>query len=232
MKRTILGWLLLLSCGFSAFSCKNLKHTDLNFMVLEGHTAPQKSEIFTLLDYFRYLDSLSKEALDEEFDRVQKVFSNERNLADRLKLAILLSRPNTHYQDYNHSLELLTKYSEDPAKEDRLLRELSFFLSYFIQRIKNEEERRQDLAKGLNEIEARNEELQAQGKKNLEQNKSLKERNKKLEKETRKLKEENKKKTKESKKLQKMIDGLKSIEKKLMKRDQPVSAEGGDKGNE
>ena len=232
MKRRIVWRISLLLCAFSVFSCKGLKHPDLSFMVMESASAPQKSEIFTLLGYFRYLDSLSKEALDEEYDRIQKLFSKEHTLVNRLKLAILLSRPNIHYQDYNRSLDLLTKYSEDPAKEDRLLRELSFFLSYFIQRVNNEKERYQDLTQKFNEIEGRNTDLQAQRKKDLEQHQKLKDQNSHLKKETRKLKQENRQQAKERKKLQKMIDGLKSIEKNLMKRDQAISNESGDRSDE
>jgi len=228
--RFIYIWMFLLA--FFVSSCKSTVFSDLQFMTAEEDQLSKKSDIFILLDYFRYLESLSESEMNKEHTRLELWFSKEHKLMDRLKLAILLSRANTPYQDYERSLGLLTEYSQDPARNDRLLRELSFLLSYFIHRMKNGEEDRQDLVRHLEETGKRNEILEAESKRTGERERTQKVKIKQLEKRNKRFKRDRLKQKKEREKLQKMIDGLKTIEKNLMKREPVFRSPSGEKSNE
>jgi len=225
MSRHMGRWLVYIPIfflGLSAFACKGLSLSDLGLADVSGPVARPQSEIFTLLNYFRHLDALPPEKLEEEHRRLEGDFAKGHELLARLKLAILLGRSGTSFRDDERSLELLTKYSQDPAEEDRLLREVSFFLSYFMHRMQGAAEDRLEIARKLSASTEQNRELEAALEGAEKHEKTLKTRIHLLEKKTRRLRKEILKQTQARKKLQKMIDGLKAIEKNLMKREPSV----------
>ncbi len=167
------------------------------------------SEIVMLLGYFRFLDSLSADALALERERTRKTLAKFHDPIHRLRLAMLLSLPLSDSQNYNRALELLTENLERPVPLDPTLRDFSLFLSASIRQFKKQDERYRDLEKTLSE------KLGAEQK----QGGVLARKIKKLEGRYKSLSQELKDEKMRRKKLQKMIDGLKIIEKNIIIRD-------------
>jgi len=199
------NWVFLFVSGLLLVGCQaNRGITDmfsgkpsLSKGEFEGH-----SEVAFLLGYFRFLDSLSPEALSLEVTRSKKTLSKFHDPSRRLRLAMLLSLPPSDSQDYDRALELLNKNLEASTPNYPILRDFSLFLSAAIHRFKKQDEHAQDLDKKLGLKKTQDEKLTQNLKKLEDQVTFL----------SRQLEDESAR----SKKLQEMIDGLKVIEKNII----------------
>lgn len=101
---------------------------------------PEKPiEIAVIVSYFRFLNSLPEKALKQEHARTQKEFAADSSAINRLRLAMLLGFTNTKHRDTQRSLELLNRYLEDPKTLDPMLRDFSFLLASFVQKLKQQD---------------------------------------------------------------------------------------------
>lgn len=129
----------------------------------------------------------------------------------RLRLAMLLSLSPGNAQDYDLALKLLTENLEGPVSLDPSLRDFSLFLSVSIRQFKKKDEAQQGLEKTM---------LQ-NFEKEKRQNEKLVRKLKKFEDRIKVLSRELKSENAQREKLQKMIDGLKVIEKNIIIGDDP-----------
>ena len=170
-------------------------------------------EIVMLLGYFRFLDSLSGDALELERARTRKTLAKFHDPIHRLRLAMILSLPLSDSQDYGRALELLTENLERDVPLDPTLRDFSLFLSASIRQLKKQDERYQDLEQTL---------LQKLGVEKT-QSETLAQKLKKLKGRNKVLSHELKGESAQRKNLQKMIDDLKIVEKNIIIRDKNKS---------
>ena len=69
--------------------------------------APAPPEIKRLLEYFRSLKKLAGADLAREHENVRSAFARTRSDYDRLRLALVMSLPDTAFNDESRALELL-----------------------------------------------------------------------------------------------------------------------------
>jgi hypothetical protein len=73
------------------------------------------TELERLLDYFRTLRRLSAAELAREHESARATFLRTRSDYDRVRLALLLSLPNTSFNDEGRALELLEPMLRTPG---------------------------------------------------------------------------------------------------------------------
>ena len=73
------------------------------------------AEVERLLDYYRALRRLSAAELAREHENVRAAFARTRSDYDRVRLALLLSLPNTPFNDEGRVLELLEPMLRTPG---------------------------------------------------------------------------------------------------------------------
>ncbi len=210
MKQLYKNLVLVLISGLLLTACQpngkirsifSGKATANNKSEFSGH-----SEIVMLLGYFRFLDSLSSDTLEVERERTKKTLAKFHDPIHRLRLAMLLSLSLSNSQDYDLALKLLTENLESPVPVDPTLRDFSLFLSASIRQFKKKDEVYQGLEKKM---------LQNLEREKL-QGETLIRKLKKLEDRVKLLSGELKSENAQREKLQKMIDGLKIIEKNII----------------
>lgn len=97
---------------------------------VKPNTPPPASDTESLLLYFQHIKRLSGAELGKEHDSVSQAYARTHSEFDRVRLAIVLSLPNTPYRDEPRALELL-----DPMVKNwrATLHGLAFLLSAHIQ---------------------------------------------------------------------------------------------------
>lgn len=93
----------------------------------------EETEMERFFQYFAHLRALSREALQREYAQQEIAFVHSRSAVDRLHLALLLSLPDTNFENTTHALELLQEYLNEPTQSQAQFRELAIFLCTFIQ---------------------------------------------------------------------------------------------------
>jgi hypothetical protein len=154
MNAVIIWFIIVQVICLVSFGCGSLKKVGL-----ASPAGVQKQENLELKDadfqsiaeYYRRLYSLSEEDLSREHSQAQQRLSENNQPIDRIRLALLLSLPHAAFKDYSRSLTLLNDYSNDPANQSSTLKDFLFFLSSFIQELKNQDERYQKLDQKLKE---------------------------------------------------------------------------------
>ena len=111
----------------------------------------EESEMERFFQYFARIKALSREALQREYAQQASTFVHSRSAADRLRLALLLSVPDTDFANTTYALELLQEYLNEPAQNHTQLREIATFLLTFIPTPKPDEVPSEPLIKQLQE---------------------------------------------------------------------------------
>ena len=112
----------------------------------------EETEIERFFQYFARLRALSREALQREYAQQEIAFAHSRGAGDRLRLALLLSLPDTNFENTTYALELLQEYLNEPTQSHAQFREIALFLGTFIQNKKPDNEPSEPLiAKQLQE---------------------------------------------------------------------------------
>ena len=76
---------------------------------------PPVAELERLLDYFRILRRLTAAELAREHENARAAFARTRSDYDRVRLALLMSLPNTPFNDEGRVLELLEPMMRNPG---------------------------------------------------------------------------------------------------------------------
>ncbi|QBQ54541.1 hypothetical protein [Nitrosococcus wardiae] len=95
-----------------------------------NHLAPDPNNLELLLRYYRGLRSLSEVALRQELDRAWQATAKEPTAFDRLRLILLLSLPETPFQDLEQAREMLHDFLETENTEG--LCDLALLLQEFV----------------------------------------------------------------------------------------------------
>jgi len=93
----------------------------------------EETEMERFFQYFARLRALSREALQREYAQQDSAFVQSRSAADRLRLVLLLSLPDTDFANATHARELLQEYLSEPAQSQAQFRDIAAFLLTFIQ---------------------------------------------------------------------------------------------------
>ncbi len=136
------------------------KQTERPEKKAQKEEVPEKPiEIAVIVSYFRFLNSLPEKALKQEHARTQKEFAENSSPLNRLRLAILLGFANTKHRDTQASLDLLNRYLENPTSLDPMLRDFSYLLATFVQKIKNQDKAYKTLNQQFKKGRAENKKL-------------------------------------------------------------------------
>jgi hypothetical protein len=175
-------WLILFQIVclilFGCSSFKKISQAPPAGSQVEGSLILKDSDTESILEYYRHLHSLSEEELNREYTQAQQTLSEKKRSIDRIRLVLLLSLPHASFKDYDRSLTFLKDDLNDAGGQDSALKDFLFFLSAFIQELKNQDERYQKLEQKLKEekkqrevLEQKLEELKAIEKNLLERDK-------------------------------------------------------------
>ena len=94
---------------------------------------PEATEIERFFQYFMSLRSLPREALSREYARQEAAFAQSHSAEDRLRLVLLLSLPNTDFENRLYALELLQVYLDGPEPPPTDLMDVAVFLMTFME---------------------------------------------------------------------------------------------------
>jgi len=92
----------------------------------------EETEVERFLQYSTRVRALSRDALQREYAQQEIAFGRSRGAADRLRLALLLSVPNTDFVNTTYALALLQEYLAEPTQSQAQFRELAAFLLTYI----------------------------------------------------------------------------------------------------
>lgn len=88
------------------------------------------SDLESMLLYFQYIKELPGTELGKEHDHVRQAYAKARSEINRVRLAMVLSQPNTPFNDGPRALELLEPVAKNPRAS---LHGLAFLLSAYLQ---------------------------------------------------------------------------------------------------
>lgn len=92
----------------------------------------EETEMEPFFRYFGRVRALSGEALQREYAQQENAFGHGRGAAERLRLVLLLSLPDTGFANTTYALELLQEYLHEPAPSPAQWRDIAVFLWTFI----------------------------------------------------------------------------------------------------
>jgi len=187
--------------------------------------------------YFAHIRSLSLKALHRELVQQDVAFAQSHSVEDRLRLALLLSLPDTDFGNSLYALELLQAYLNEPAQHHTRFMDIATLLVTFLQnqkQMKIYESLAQQLQKDLDKTELQLATQQQLSKKLQDQldtqrslhqslSKQLQEALSEKERQLAMQQQLNKKlqdERKNVKRLQEKIEKIKDIEKSLIEREQ------------
>jgi hypothetical protein len=116
-------------------------------------TVPERVEATEgehFFQYFAYIRGLPREALRQEYARQEVAFAQSHSDEDRLRLALLLSLPETDFGNRLYALELLQAYLNEPEQPHTRSLDIAVFLMTFIH-TENQNNAYESLAKRLQE---------------------------------------------------------------------------------
>lgn len=207
------------SCFLFVFSLVSFLVTGcaLQWNKVYSPTQGAESKIAEILRYFHDKESLPQEELLYLYAQEEEQFLKKNNDQSALVLALLLTLPQTEFQDISRAMTLLNAYlSED--KHPKSLRNFASLLSYMVSKKKNQEALYEIARKKLHDTHKERNEKEIMYKKAKQELKDQESLYKKLYKE---LDEE--KKTVED--LRQQIEQIKTIEKNINERKQDKSPE-------
>jgi hypothetical protein len=88
------------------------------------------SEVDTLVLYSQHIRKLSAGDLGREYDNVRQAYNRDRNASNRVKLALVISVPNTSFYDDGRAIDLLDPVVREPNGQ---LQALALMLSSHLQ---------------------------------------------------------------------------------------------------
>lgn len=121
----------------------------------QPRTIPERvaeTEVEQFFQYFVRIKALSREALQHEYAQQKSAFVHSRSAADRLRLALLLSLPDTNFENTPYARELLQEYLNEPTSSRAPLREVAAFLLTFMPNKKVHEISAEPLITPLQEV--------------------------------------------------------------------------------
>jgi DNA repair exonuclease SbcCD ATPase subunit len=212
------------SCAVPVLPVRAVEHAD-------------NTDMERFFQYFVFLKALPLDVLHSEYAQQEAAFAQSHSAEDRLRLVVLLSLPDTDFENRRYALELLQAYLNEPEPQPTGLMDVAAFLKTFMEnktyrsayesRIHNLKkdlaEKEHELAEQQQTIKKLQEDLAAQ--KNLNNNISKKLQEILNEKErqfavSRYLDKRLQDEIKNVKKLQEQIEKIKDIEKSLLEREQ------------
>ena len=129
---TVIRTLMLILVVSALAGCGTLRDMEAGGKEpwVKPNTPSPVSDLDSLLLYFQHLKKLSGAELGKEHDSVSQAYARTRSEFDRVRLAMVLSLPNSPFRDEPRALELL-----DPMAKNRqaALHGLAFLLSAQIQ---------------------------------------------------------------------------------------------------
>ena len=93
----------------------------------------EATEVERFFQYFTYLRSLPLEALRRELVQQDVAFAQSHSAENRLRLALLLSLPDTDFGNKLYALELLQAYINEPAQRQTRFMDIAVLLVTFLQ---------------------------------------------------------------------------------------------------
>jgi len=94
---------------------------------------PKTTEIERLFQYFVSLKALPLDALSHEYARQEAAFAQSHSAEDRLRLVLLLSLPDTAFENRLYAFELLQAYLNEPEPHPAGLLDVAVFLMTFME---------------------------------------------------------------------------------------------------
>ena len=98
-----------------------------------GLARVDETEMERFLQYFTRLRVLSDEALQREYAQQESAFVHSQGSAERWRLIVLLSLPDTAFANTTYAIKLLQEYLAAPVQSQTRLRDIAVFLLTFIQ---------------------------------------------------------------------------------------------------
>lgn len=117
------------TCLLALVCCVNCAVPAPPMQVLARVEATEGERFF---QYFAYIRSLPPEALRREYAQQEVAFAQSRSEEDRLRLALLLSLPDTDFGNRLYALELLQAYLNEPEQHRTRFLDIAVFLVTFI----------------------------------------------------------------------------------------------------
>jgi len=108
------------------------------------------SDLDSLLLYFQHIKKLSGAELGREHDNARQGYARTHSEINRVRLAMMLSLPNTSFNDEPRALELLEPVVKNPQAS---LHGLAFLLSAYIQEQKRLDGNVQNLQQNLHGLQ-------------------------------------------------------------------------------
>lgn len=108
------------------------------------------SDLDSLLLYFQHIKKLPGAELGREHDNARQAYTRTRSEINRVRLAMMLSLPNTSFNDEPHALELLEPIAKN---QQASLHGLAFLLSAYIQEQKRLDGNVQNLQQNLHGLQ-------------------------------------------------------------------------------
>ena len=102
-----------------------------------------------IIRYYSRISALTLPDVVSEYNAVSQNFSKAPNNTERIKLAMLLSLPNTAFHNTAAALVLLETWSDQPADASSDLRDLARFFGALLAQQRQAEETMNDLGKTL-----------------------------------------------------------------------------------
>ena len=93
---------------------------------------PEATEMERFLQYFVAVKALPRDVLSREYARQETAFAQTHSAEDRLRLALLLSLPNTDFGNRPYALELLQAYLNQPQLHPTVYMDIATFLVAFM----------------------------------------------------------------------------------------------------
>jgi hypothetical protein len=108
-------------------------------------------EIKRLLDYFRSLKKLGSVELAREHDNARAAFARTRSDYDRLRLALVVSLPDTAFNDESRALELVEPMTKS---QQSILNDLAILIHAFVSEYRRLEQSLQGMQEKLDALKA------------------------------------------------------------------------------
>lgn len=121
--------------------------------------ATDPETVHELLQYGRRLDTLQSQALDREYAQAVGALAGDASAANRIRVALLLSRVGTSFRDDKQAQALLKQVISDPRHNSRKFHGLAGFLVVMLddrerlgQALAEERTQRQELQRKLEQL--------------------------------------------------------------------------------
>lgn len=111
--------------------------------------AKENPKLGEIIRYYSHISALALPDAVSEYNTVSQNFSKNPNNTERIKLAMLLSLPNTAFHNTAAALDLLETWSDQPADSSSDLHDLALLFGALLAQQKQADETVNDLGKAL-----------------------------------------------------------------------------------